>query len=152
MSSKCAWTLHEYQINMQNKGLYTINSLWNCFTDVCNKSATLDCSLQHGIFNNTPIWSWLRWEFLMKYFGSHCASWCLMISLRGTGEDRVKWLLDYALMTILDQLLTRRFSLVNWITYKTESHSAHDFGFIQSIRRWWTWDEWADWDSCLYHC
>lgn len=66
----------------------------------------------------------------------------------GTGGEGVTSLLDYALMTILDQLLTRqRFSLVNWITYKMESHAPHDFGFIQSIRRWWTRDEGAEWCS-----
>lgn len=47
----------------------------------------------------------------MKY--SDCTTWTLMISLRGTGEDRVTGLLDYALMTILNQLLTGHFSLVN---------------------------------------
>lgn len=81
-------------------------------------------------------------------YHNDCATWCIMISVMGAGGEGVTSLLDYALMTILDQLLTRqRFSLVNWITYKMESHAPHDFGFIQSIRRWWTRDEGAEWYS-----
>lgn len=76
---------------------------------------------------------------------------CIMISLRETGREGGTQLLDYVLMTILDQLLPRQcFSLVNWITYKMESHASYDPGFIQSIRRWWTWDKMSElYSGCI---
>lgn len=118
-----SWISNKYA---KQRGYTSLSTLKNGFTEVCNKSSLLDCSLHHGINHHPPFWSRCGWKFFTKTLRDplyniniDSATRCITIGSRDAGGEGVALPRDYALMTILHQLLPRQcFSLVNWMTYK----------------------------------